>query len=164
MRPEVTFTAHSGKRTASKPRLAVEGCPPAATASLRNAAGRKATLKLTVSRHPDAENIESLSVTLPRGAVLVSKRLKGKGVAVKGSGAGGATVRAAGKRTLQISKLSKKGARKVTVTLRRGAVRLSGKVQKLARKGKRPKIRIKVRARDTKGVRHVASTTATARR
>ena len=164
MTPEVTFSAHSGKRTTSKPRLAVEGCPPAATASLRNAAGRKATLKLTVERHPDAENIDGLSITLPRGAVLVSKRLKGKGVAVKGSGAGGATVRAAGKRTLQISKLSSKGARKVTVTLRRGAVRLSGKVRKLARKGKRPKVRIKVRARDTKGVQHPASTTATARR
>ena len=68
MSPEVTFSAHSGKRTASKPRLAVEGCPPAATASLRHAGGRRATLKLTVERHPDAENIEGLSVTLPRGA------------------------------------------------------------------------------------------------
>ena len=62
MNPEVTFTAHSGKRTTSKPRLAVEGCPPAATASLRAPAGRKATLQLTVERHPDAENIEGLSV------------------------------------------------------------------------------------------------------
>ena len=30
MNPEVTFNAHSGKKTAAKPRLAVEGCPPAA--------------------------------------------------------------------------------------------------------------------------------------
>jgi hypothetical protein len=164
MKPEVTFTAHSGKRTASRPRLAVEGCSPAATASLRNASGRRATLKLTVERHPDADNIAGLTVTLPRSAALVSKRLKGKGIAVKGSGARGASVRAAGKRTLKISKLSSKGSRKVTVTLRRGAVRLSGKVRKLVRKGKRPKVRIKVRSRDTKGAHHVSRVSAAARR
>ena len=164
MTPQVTFTAHSGKRTASKPRLAVEGCPPAATASLRNAAGRKATLKLTVERHPDAENIGGLSVTLPRGTVLVSKRLKGKSVSVKAAGVSGARVRGSGKRKLTISKLSTKGSRKITVTLRRGAVRLTGKVRRQARKGKRPKVRIKVRARDTKGTIHSARVTVKARR
>ena len=164
MRPAVTFTAHSGKKTVSKPRLGVEGCPPAATASLRNAGGRRATLKLTVQRHRDAENIEGLSVTLPPGVNLVSKRLKGKAVAVRGAGARGAKVRGKGKRTLQISKLSRKGSRKVTVTLRRGAVRLSGKVRRLAQNGKRPKVRIKVRSRDTKNASHVSRVTASARR
>ena len=164
MNPEVTFTAHSGKRTTSKPRLAVNGCPPAAKASLRGASGRRATLKLTVQRHPDAPNIEGLSVTLPRGVTLVAKRMKGKAVGVKGSGANSASARASGKRTLQISKLTAKGSRKVTVTLRRGAVRLSGKVRRLARKGKRPKVRIKVRSRDTNGVRHVSRVSASARR
>ena len=156
MNADVTFTAHSGKRTESKPRIAVEGCAPAATASLRRAAGRKATLKLTVERHPDAKNIEGLSVTLPRGATLVSKRMKGKARRREGPPAStGATVRAAGKRTLQVSKISGKGtAASVTITLRRGAVRLSGKVRRLARKGKRPKVRIKVLSRDTK--RHAA--------
>ena len=37
----VDFSAHSGAKTASKPRIAVEGCGPAATASLRSAAGRR---------------------------------------------------------------------------------------------------------------------------
>ena len=73
-------------------------------------------------------------------------------------------MRAAGKRTLQISKLTSKGSRKVTVTLRRGAVRLSGKLRKQARKGKRPRVRIKVRSRDTKGVQHVSRVTAKAKR
>ena len=164
MNPEVTFTAHSGKRTTSKPRLGVEGCAPAATASLRRAAGRKATMRVTVVRHPDAENIEALSIVLPSGTALVSKRMKGKGIAVKAAGVRRATVRAAGKRTLQISKLTSKGSRKVTVTLRRGAVRLSGKLRKQARKGKRPRVRIKVRSRDTKGVQHVSRVTARAKR
>jgi hypothetical protein len=164
MNPEVTFTAHSGKKTASKPRLAVEGCPPAATASLRRAGGRKATLKLTVERHPDAENLQSLRVTLPRGTALVSKRMRGKSVKVKAAGVTGARVRGSGKRKLTISKLSNKGSRKVTVTLRRGAVRLTGKVRRQARKGKRPKVRIKVRARDTKGTIQNARVTVKAKR
>ncbi len=83
---------------------------------------------------------------------------------VKGAGATGATVRAAGKRTLQVSKISGQGTRRVTVTLRRGAVRLSGKVRRLARKGKRPKIRIKVLSRDTGGTKHVSRVTASAKR
>ena len=52
----------------------------------------------------------------------------------------------------------------MTVTLRRGAVRLSGKLRKQARKGKRPQVRIKVRSRDTKGVHHVSRVSANARR
>ena len=119
---------------------------------------------MTVERHPDAENIAGLSVTLPRGTVLVSKRLKGKSVSVKAAGVSGARVRGSGKRKLTISKLSTKGSRKVTVTLRRGAVRLTGKVRRQARKGKRPKVRIKVRARDTKGTIHSARVTVKAKR
>ena len=72
---------------------------------------------------------------------------------MKAAGVQGATVRAAGKRTLQISKLTSKGSRKVTVTLRRGAVRLSGKLRKQARKGKRPRrCASRCASRDTKGV------------
>jgi hypothetical protein len=117
-----------------------------------------------VERHPDAKNIEGLSAKLPRGVTLVKKRMKGKAVGVKGSGAGGAKVRAAGKRTLQISKISGAGTRRVTVTLRRGAVRLSGKVRRLARRGKHPKVRIKVQTRDTAGTSHLSRATASARR
>ena len=164
MNADVTFDAHSGKHTVSKPRIAVEGCPPAAIASLRNAVARGATLKLTVERHPDADNIQKLSIILPRRAVLVSKRMKGSAVAVEASGARGATVRAAGKRTLEIAKLSGNGARRVTVTLKRGAIRLSGRVRKLARHGKRPKVVIKVRSRDVHGAQFVSKATAGVRR
>jgi hypothetical protein len=160
---DVTFAAHSGARTASKPRIAVEGCGPSATASLRRATGRRATLKLTVERHPDAENINRLDVTLPRGLALVSKRMKGKGVSVTAA-ASGATVQAAGKRKLQISRLPGKGARRVTISLRRGAVRASAKVRRLARKGKRPRLRIKVVSVDVRGERFTAKATAKAKR
>ena len=46
-----------------------------------------------------------------------------------------------------------KGSRKRAVTLRRGAVRPTGKLRKQAPQGKRPLGPLKVLARDTKGVR-----------
>ena len=63
----VDFSAHSGAKTASKPRIAVEGCGPAATASLRRAAGRRGLLEVTAERHPDGKNISAMTIRLPRG-------------------------------------------------------------------------------------------------
>ncbi len=163
MKADVTFNAHSGARTTSKPRLGVEGCAPSATASLRRAATRKATLSLTVARHPDADDIKSLSVLLPRGARLVPKRVRGKNVKVQAAGANAAGVRAAGTRKLTIAKLSK-GSRRVKVTLRRGTVKLSSKLRRQVRKGRRPRVRIKVRSVDTRGKAHSSRVTARARR
>ena len=163
MKADVTFDAHSGARTASKPRIAVEGCSPAARGSLRRAAGRRATLGLTVSRHADAEDIKSLSVTLPRGLTLVRKKARGKGVKVQAAGARAVGVRASGRRKLTIAKLSK-GSRRVKVSLRRGAVRLSGKARKRVRKGKRARFTIKVVSTDTAGRRHTSRTRVRARR
>ena len=53
----VDFSAHSGAKIASKPRIAVEGCGPGRDGVA--AAGGRATwvLKVTAERHPDAENI-----------------------------------------------------------------------------------------------------------
>jgi hypothetical protein len=163
MRPEVSFSAHSGARTSSKPRLAVNGCKPAVNGSVRRAASRRATMSLKVERHPDAADIKSLSVTLPRGVTLVSKKVRDKGVKVHAAGAKASGVRASGKRKLKIAKLSK-GSRRVTVKLRRGALRLSAKMRKQARKGKRLRIRIKVVSTDTSGKRFTSKSTIRARR
>ena len=163
MRTDVTFNAHSGARTASKPRLAVRGCGPAAKGSLRRAASRRATLSLTLTRHPDADDIRSLSLTLPRGMRLVSKKVRRKGVKVQAAGAKAAGVRASGARKLTIAKLSK-GSRRVKVSVRRGALRLSGKVRKRVRKGKRPRLMLKVTSTDTAGRRHTSKTAIRARR
>ena len=163
MNANVTFSAHSGKRTASKPRIAVEGCAPAATASLRRAATRNATLSLTVQRHDDADDIKSLSVMLPRGVSLVSRKVRRKNVKVQAAGARASGVRAAGRRKLTISRLSK-GSRRVKVTLRRGSVRLSARLRKQVRKGKQPRVKIKVASADTLGKAHNSRATAKAKR
>ena len=163
LRADVTFNAHSGARTASRPRLAVEGCAPAAKASLRRAASRNATLKLILERHADADDIRSLNVTLPRGTTLVSKRVRGRNVKVQAAGAKASRARAAGRRKLKISKLSK-GSRRVTVTLRRGSVKLSARLRRQVRKGERPRVRITVASVDTRGTAHTSRATARARR
>jgi hypothetical protein len=157
----VDFSAHSGVRTASKPRIAVDGCGPAATATLRRPAGRRGRLTVVVERHPDAENVKSMSIRLPKGMKLVRKRVRGSTVA---SDAGGFTVRAGSSRRVEVSSSADQGAKRVVVRLKRGAVRLTGKVRRAVRKGKPRRLRLRVVTVDTRGERFVSSATAKAKR
>jgi hypothetical protein len=152
---DMTFTAHSGATNASKPRIAVPGCAPAAKASLRNAAGRRARLRLTVERHPDAANIERLSLVLPRGMKLIRKKVKSTA---------GASLRAVGARRLDVSSLGRHGAGRVVLKLKPGAVRLTGRTRAVVRKGKTRTLKLKVLSADTNGERFTTRTTAKARR
>jgi hypothetical protein len=156
MRPEVGFSAHSGKRTSSKPRLSVNGCKPAVSGALRGAGKRRPSRARTVTRHPDAKDSKSLSVTLPRGVSLVSKKVRGKGVKVRAAGAKASGVRASGKRTLTIAKLSE-GSRSVKLSLRRGTLRLSSKARMLKR------LQIKVVSTDTAGKKHTSKSAVRAK-
>jgi hypothetical protein len=157
----VDFSAHSGAGTASKPRIAVEGCRPAATASLRSPIGRRGRLSVVVERHPDAENIKSMSIRLPKGMKLVRKRVRGRAVT---SDASGFTVRPGSSQRLEVSSSAKQGAKRVAVRLRRGAVRLTGKVGQAVRKGKTRKLRLRVVTVDTGGQKFVSKATAKAKR
>jgi hypothetical protein len=159
--PGVDFSAHSGAKIASKPRLAVEGCAPAAKASLRRAAGKRGRLTVTAERHPDADNIKSMTIRLPKGMKLVRKRVKGSAVA---SDTSEFTVRPGSSRSLEVSSSSKQGAKRVVVRLKRGAVRLTGKVRKQVRRGKTRRLRLKVVTVDTEGKKFVSRATAKAKR
>jgi hypothetical protein len=159
--PGVDFSAHSGAKIASKPRLAVEGCAPAARASLRRAAGKRGRLTVTAERHPDADNIKSMTIRLPKGMKLVRKRVKGSAVA---SDTSEFTVRPGSSRSLEVSSSSKQGAKRVVVRLKRGAVRLTGKVRKQVRRGKTRRLRLKVVTVDTEGKKFVSRATAKAKR
>jgi len=157
----VTFDAHSGAKTSSKPRIAVEGCDPLARASLRSAAGRRARLTVTAERHPDAENLRSLSIRLPRGMKFVRRLVRKSAVA---SDTGGFEVRPGSARRVEISGSRKQGARQVVVKLRRGAVRLTGKAARDVRKGRTRKLRLRVVTVDTRGEKDVARAIAKAKR
>lgn len=157
----VEFTAHSGAKTNTKPRIAVDGCGPAARASLRNAAGRRARLTLTATAHPDARRIRSMTIRLPRGVKLIRKRARRAAVTSEGPGF---VVRPRSSRRLVVSAAGKQGASRVVVRLRRGAVRLTGKFGKAVRRGGTRKLRLKVVTVDTDGKQFTARATARAKR
>jgi hypothetical protein len=157
----VTFNAHSGASTSSKPRIAVEGCGPIARASLRNPAGRRARLTVTARRHRDAENIRSLSIRLPRGMKLVPKKVRRSMVSADGASF---VVRPKSSRKLEVSTSTKQGSKRVVVRLRRGAVRLTGKAARDIRKGRTRRLRLRVVTVDTRGEKDVARVIANAKR
>ena len=157
----VEFSAHSGAKTTSKPRIAVEGCGPAARASLRRAAGTRARLSVTASAHPDARKIKSMSISLPKGTKLVRKRVRRSAVSSDGAGF---VVRPRSSRRLDVSATGRQGAGRVVVRLRRGAVRLTGRVRRAVRRGKTRRLRLKVVTVDTDGKKFVARATAKAKR
>jgi hypothetical protein len=157
----VDFSAHSGAKTTSKPRIAVQGCGPAATASLRAAAGSRARLTVAAERHPDGENIRSLSISLPKGMRLVRSRARRSVVSADGAKF---VVRPQSSRQLDVSASAKQGAKRVTVRLKRGAVRLVGKVRKQVRKGRTRKLRLQVVTVDTRGEKFGSRATAKAKR
>ena len=157
----VEFSAHSGARTTSKPRIAVAGCGPAARASLRRAAGRRARMTVTARRHPDARNVKSMTIRLPRGIRLVRKKARRSVVSADGAKF---VVRPRSSRRLDVSASAKQGSRRVVVRLRRGAVRLTGRVRKSVRRGKTRRLRLRVVTVDTDGKKFVSRATAKAKR
>ena len=157
----VDFSAHSGAKTASKPRIAVEGCGPAATASLRRPAGRRGVLKVTAERHPDGKNISAMTIRLPRGTKLVRSRVRGSVVSAEGAKF---VVRPKSSRRLEVSSSAKQGSKRVVVRLKRGAIRLTGKVGQAVRKGRTRKLRLRVVTVDTGGQKFVSPATAKAKR
>jgi hypothetical protein len=161
MAPAVEFSAHSGAKVSSKPRLKVEGCGPAARASLRNASGRRGRLTVTARRHPDAQNISRMTITLPRGMKLVRKKANRS---VVSSDRAKFVVRPKSSRKLDVSSSGRQGAKRLVVRLRRGAVRLTGKVRTDVRKGKTRRLRLRVVTVDTAGRKFSTQATAKAKR
>lgn len=157
----VDFSAHSGAKVASQPRIAVAGCGPAARASLRQATRRRGRLTVIARRHPDAQNIRAMTIRLPRGIRLVRKKARRSAVSADGAKF---VVRPRSSRRLDVSASGTKGSKRVVVRLRRGAVRLTGKVRRLVRKGRTRRLRLRVVTVDTDGKKFVSRATAKAKR
>jgi hypothetical protein len=157
----VDFSAHSGAKVTTKPHIAVEGCGPAATAALRSAAGRRARLTVTAVRHPDAENIRSLSIRVPKGMKLVLSKVRRSVVSADGAKF---IVRPKSSRRLDVSTAAKRGSKRIVVRLKRGAVRLTGKVRTQVRAGRTRKLRLPVATVDTAGETSVTRATVKAKR
>jgi hypothetical protein len=92
---------------------------------------------------------------------FVRSRVRGSAAA---SDAGKFEIRPGSARRVEVSASSKRGARRVVVRLRRGAVRLTGKAARDVRKGRTRKLRLRVVTVDTHGEKDVARAIAKAKR
>jgi hypothetical protein len=164
LKAAVTFDAQSGAKTSSKPRIAVEGCGPRVSGSVRKARSSKPRISLTVQRHPDASKLGNVVVVLPKELRLVKRRLRGGARAKVSADLSATALRASGSRRLRISRLPSKGAAKVVVKLRRGAVRPTRKLRRALRRHSATKLRFKVIAVDTDKQRFSTRGTVRARR
>jgi hypothetical protein len=151
MKAGVSFAGQNGASTASTPRVAVGGCPPLSSLSFRRPRGRRPTLTLRVEHHPDAPKIQRVQLKLPKQLRIVKRRL-GKGATAQAAsalGRGNFVVR--GRRTLVIQGLPAGGVASVSFTLRKGALKPGVKLRRALRKGKRPRLRLRVTTRDVSG-------------
>jgi hypothetical protein len=133
----------NGKSTGDvKLAVKVNGCGPGVTGRVARPTSSRPRLSLTVQKHPDAPNMKELTVTFGRNLALFRNRLASGGSAV--ASADGATVTYVSHRTLKLSGLPSAGAARVAIRLRKGAVRISPRSRRLARRGRSVKFRVKV--------------------
>jgi hypothetical protein len=112
-------------------RATVRGCGPAVVAELTGATGSRPRLTITTTRHPDAPNMKELRVRLSRNLSLVRSRLDRSSA----TASAGARLRYVNRHTLRVTGLPSAGGEKVTIRLRRGAVRVSDRSRTLLRRG-----------------------------
>jgi hypothetical protein len=152
----VTFSGHSGANLSSRPSIAVEGCEPALSASLSAAEGSRLRLRLSVERHPDAGKIEQAELVLSRGLRLVRGKI-GQGAAGQASSIlERSSFEVRSRRRLVLTDLPRGGAASLEVRLDHGAIRLSHKLRKALRKGRKKTLRLKLISTDTAGERFVS--------
>jgi hypothetical protein len=143
---DVAMTGWSGKSTTQKVTAQVNGCGPGVSDKLTGATGSRPALTVTATKHPNAANMKELTVELGSNLRLVKSKL-GKGASATASAALGATsFKFVNSHTLKLTGLPAAGAGKVTLKLRKGAIRLSKKTRKVLRRGRsrRFKVRVKV--------------------
>ncbi|MBJ7330803.1 MAG: hypothetical protein JHC95_12960 [Solirubrobacteraceae bacterium] len=144
---DASMRAHSGAKRTVVVEPGVEGCRAGTggakiTMKVRRLRGGAPILQLTAKAGDAA--LKTVRVTLPKGYRIDAKRAR-KLATVKGTKRGRSALKA-GKRTLTLN-LGSRGARTVTLTLRKGAVRVSSvKTQKAKR------VKIAVRATPTSGL------------
>ena len=103
-----------------------------------------------------------MTIRLPKG-MRAGAQARSRGSVVSADGAK-FIVRPKSPRTLEVSASAKQGSKRVVVRLKRGAVRLTGKVGQAVRKGKTRKLRLRVVTVDTGGEKFVSPATAKAKR
>jgi hypothetical protein len=133
----------NGKSTAdTKLSAQVVGCGPGVSGKVSGPTGSSPKLTVKTEKHPGDPNIKELTVKLSRNLSLVRSRLDNSSGSA--SRLGGEAFDYVNRRTLKVSGLPSAGASKLTLRLRRGAIRVSARSRQLLRRGKRRNFSVKV--------------------
>jgi hypothetical protein len=137
----VKFYGHNGKNTSDATIEAkVNGCGPGVTGSINGATSIRPSVRVKVQKHPDSPNYKELRVSLSNNLSLVRSRIN-EGVDTSAD----ASVEFVDRRTLRVFGLPAAGEDEITVSFRKGAIRVSDRSQDLLERGRSRRMSVKVR-------------------
>jgi hypothetical protein len=116
------------------------------TGSIEGATSIRPTVEAKVQKHPDSPNFKELRVSLSDNLSLVRSRIN-EGVETSGD----ASVEYVDRRTLRVFGLPAAGEDELTVTFRRGAIRVSDRSLDLLARGRSRSFSVKVRQTPVSG-------------
>ncbi len=126
VRGQVSFKAHSGKATKSRPLVEAPACRPRASISLRGFSSGSPVLKLRVQRAPAAARLRELRLILPDSLTVALHAVR-DGVVVRGARKFGRAHWSLDRHgVLRVRKLRRRGVSSIAVTLRRGVLKTRG--------------------------------------
>jgi hypothetical protein len=137
----VKFYGHNGKNTADATiKAKVNGCGPGVTGSITGATSIRPSVRVKAQKHPDSPNYKELRVSLSDNLSLVRSRIN-SGVDTSAD----ASVEFVDRHTLRVFGLPAAGEDEITVSFRKGAVRVSNRSQDLLERGRSRPMSVKVR-------------------
>jgi hypothetical protein len=142
---DVSMTGWSGKSTTQKVTAKVNGCGPGVTGKLTGATGSKPSLTVTGTKHPDAPTAKEFNVELSSNLSLVKSKLSKGASAQTSATLGKSSFKYVNKHTLRVTGLPSAGVNKLTLKLRKGAIRVSKRSRNLLRRGKSREFKVRVR-------------------
>lgn len=143
----------NGKNTGDvKFAATILGCGPGVSAKLSGATGSRPKLTVTVDKHPDAPNAKELELTLSDNLKLVKSKLSGGATGTAAADLGGTSFTYLSSKKLKVGGLPATGSAKVTITLSRGAVRVSDRSKDLLRRGKSRTFKVKAKQTPVSGL------------
>ncbi len=143
----VKFYGHNGKNTSDlKVDAKVNGCGPGVTGRISGATGARPSVRVSVKKHPDSPNFKELLVSLSNNLSLVESKVDGGA-----SGSANASFEVVDRRTLRVYGLPAAGEDAFTLTLAKGAVRVSERSQDLLNRGRSRRFSAKVKQTPVSG-------------
>ena len=152
VKADTTVDGWNGKTTGKKSiTVAVNGCGPAVSDKLSGATGSQPTLSVTATKPPANAKFKELTVVLSDNLRLVKSKLGRGASGTASANLGKASFKYVDSHTLKVTGLPAAGTSKVSLKLRKGAVRVSDHSKNLLNKGKTRTFKVKVKQTPVSG-------------